>query len=83
MPRNRSFPPHLVRRPSGLFWRRRLPISHHAAPPASNRQFLCFSLRTHVIRDAKVLTRRLTEMSDLIFAANPSLIATDRAGTRT
>ncbi|WP_444966792.1 hypothetical protein [Roseovarius pacificus] len=32
--------------------------------------FLCFSLRRHVLRDAKILARRLTEMSDLVFAAD-------------
>ncbi len=31
---------------------------------------MCFSLRTHLPRDAKILARRLTEMSDLVFAAD-------------
>jgi hypothetical protein len=41
-------------------------------PPKNNlkKSFLCFSLRTHVLRDAKILARRLTEMSDLVFAAD-------------
>jgi len=31
---------------------------------------LCFSLRCQVLRDAKILARRLTEMSDMVFAAD-------------
>ncbi|MEM5542648.1 hypothetical protein WNY61_07845 [Sulfitobacter sp. AS92] len=34
------------------------------------KMFLCFSLRIHVLSEAKILTRRLTEMSDLVFAAD-------------
>ncbi|TNF12992.1 MAG: hypothetical protein EP320_10450 [Rhodobacteraceae bacterium] len=36
----------------------------------SKKLLLCFSLRTQVLRDAKILARRLTEMSDLVFAAD-------------
>lgn len=39
----------------------------------SQKSFLCFSLRTHVLRDAKILARRLTEMSDLVFAADAEM----------
>ncbi|OIQ25162.1 MAG: hypothetical protein BM562_17490 [Alphaproteobacteria bacterium MedPE-SWcel] len=35
---------------------------------------MCFSLRSHVLRDAKILARRLTEMSDLVFAADAEMI---------
>ena len=82
MPRNRSLPPHLEIRRNGYYWRRRLPRSlrdrggcDDAAKDETNRtpskkSFLCFSLRTHLPSDAKILARRLTEMSDLVFAAD-------------
>ena len=82
MPRNRSLPPHLEIRRSGYYWRRRLPRSLRDRGAAasgdpgkggctpSEKSFLCFSLRIHVLRDAKILARRLTEMSDLVFAAD-------------
>ncbi len=85
MPRNRSFPPHLEIRRSGFFWRRRLPRPRRgrgcslSGEPAteictpSKKSNLCFSLRTHVLRDAKILARRLTEMSDLVFAADAEM----------
>ena len=71
MPRNRSLPPHLERRQSGYFWRRRLPCPRLPRPnwTPSKKSFLCFSLRTHVPREAKILARRLTAMSDMVFAA--------------
>ena len=82
MPRNRSLPPHLEIRHGRYFWRRRITRTLRAGdPPAcaattekisdySKKRFLCFSLRSHVLRDAKILARRLTEMSDLVFAAD-------------
>lgn len=82
MPRNRSLPPHLEIRKTGYYWRRRLPRSlrdrggaFRSDPDETNctpstKSFLCFSLRIHVLRDAKILARRLTEMSDLVFAAD-------------
>lgn len=82
MPRNRSLPPHLEIRKSGYFWRRRLPrslrdrVTMPSADPdqevfiPSKKSFLCFSLRVHLLSDAKILARRLTEMSDLVFAAD-------------
>ncbi|WP_281967795.1 hypothetical protein [Roseovarius nanhaiticus] len=85
MPRNRSLPPYLEIRKSGYFWRRRLPRSlrdrggqSSGAPEdeiskISKKIFLCFSLRIHVLRDAKILARRLTEMSDLVFAADAEM----------
>ena len=85
MPRNRSLPPHLEIRRAGYYWRRRLPrpLCDRSSPslePArkektktSNQSFLCFSLRNHVFRDAKILARRLSEMSDLVFAANAEI----------
>ena len=85
MPRNRSFPPHLEIRRLGFYWRRRLSRSlsgpnadpalspGHVASPGPRKMFLCFSLRTHVMRDAKILARRLTEMSDLVFDADAEM----------
>lgn len=82
MPLNRSLPPHLEIRKSGYFWRRRLPRSLRdrvTMPPAdpdqgvftaSKKSFLCFSLLVHLLSDAKILALRLTEMSDLVFAAD-------------
>ncbi|WP_417274969.1 DUF6538 domain-containing protein [Celeribacter halophilus] len=79
-------PTHLETRRAGYYWRRRLPRSLQDHPKQSSnlseainttpskiffkKSFLCFSLRTHVLRDAKILARRLTEMSDLVFAAD-------------
>ncbi|SDY26057.1 hypothetical protein SAMN05444340_10514 [Citreimonas salinaria] len=85
MPRNRSLPPHLEIRRNGFYWRRRLPRSLRDRGGASSgaagndfrtpleKSFLCFSLRTHLPADAKILARRLTEMSDLVFAAGAEM----------
>lgn len=82
MPRNRSLPPHLEIRRNGYYWRRRLPrslrdrggcddaVGDETNRTPSKKSFLCFSLRTHLPSDAKTLARRLTEMSDLVFAAD-------------
>lgn len=82
MPRNRSLPPHLEIRRAGYFWRRRLPrtlrdrgevLSDRPEKEDATRPkkvFLCFSLRIQILRDAKILAHRLTEMSDLVFAAD-------------
>lgn len=82
MPRNRSLPPHLEIRRAGYYWRRRLPRSlrdrggvsrddpEETNCTPSKKSFLCFSLRTHVPANAKILAHRLTEMSDLVFAAD-------------
>ena len=41
--------PHLENRPGGYYWRRRIPkLSNH-----STNRFLAFSLRTHVLPDAR------------------------------
>ncbi|TMV14583.1 DUF6538 domain-containing protein [Arenibacterium halophilum] len=71
MPRNRSLPLHLEHRPAGYAWRRRVPRSLGAPTPSKplEREFFCFSLRTHVLRDAKILSARLTALSDKVFAA--------------
>lgn len=86
MPRQNQ--PHLERRPSGYYFRRRLPhlppsagsteASAKSPPEAGARKNLrappqtgsvCLSLRTHFLRDAKILARRLTAASDVLFAA--------------
>lgn len=72
MSRNRTLPHHLERRRSGYFWRRRWPrafLLKLDCTPSISSSF-CLSLRTHVLSDAKILARRLTEMSDLVFAAD-------------
>ena len=83
MPRPRHHPPHLETRRSGHYWRRRLPrslqcthpaSSNASVPTSSKKIFLCFSLKTHVSVDAKMLARRLTEMSDLVFAASAETV---------
>ena len=88
MPRNRSLPPHLEIRKTGYYWRRRLPRSlrdrggpsdagsGRAPCTPSKKSFLCLSLRTHVPANAKTLARRLTEMSDLVFAADSETMIT-------
>lgn len=59
---------HLEKYRSGFLWRRRWPLVFldlnfiHGA-------FLSFSLRTHLPADAKILARRLTALSDPVFAA--------------
>lgn len=62
---------HLERRGSLYYWRRRWPRAVLDRNPESflRRKFLLFPLRTDVLRDAKALARRLTDLSDLTFAA--------------
>ena len=80
MPRTRTLPPHLESRRSGYHWRRRLPRPARGGIDPPRKTFLCLSLRTHVFADAKTLARRLTAMSDQVFAADAETtmaIATD------
>ncbi len=91
VPRNRSLPSHLEIRRSGYYWRRRLPRISGPVSGASaaetggpkTKPFLCLSLRTHLPADAKYLVRRLTEMSDRIFAAGAGTAMTIALETRT
>ena len=70
MPRNRSLPPHLEIRRSGYAWRRQWPRAARGGKGEPLRdRFFCFSLHTQLLRDAKILAARLTEMSDMVFAA--------------
>ena len=67
MPMRMTNQPHLEYRPSGFHWRRRRP---RIAPGQKKfeKVFLLFSLRTHVLLDAKELARKLTLLSDVAFA---------------
>ena len=61
--------PHLEYRPSGFHWRRRWPRRILATiSPETRLRTLSFSLRTHVIPEAKALAHKLTLLSDLAFA---------------
>jgi integrase len=62
---------HLERRGTLFYWRRRWPKAVLDREPQTffSRRFLLFPLRTDVLRDAKALGRRLTDLSDLAFAA--------------
>lgn len=73
MPRNRSLPPpHLERRRSAWYWHRRWPraITAEGGCNPSRNFALCLSLRTEVLRDAKILGRRLTALADTVFAVH-------------
>lgn len=61
---------HLEYRASGFHWRRRWPKSLLNAGDCnpSAKSSLLFSLRTHVLVEAKVLAQRLTLLSDIAFA---------------
>lgn len=67
---------YLERRPSGYYFRRRIPALPRPAAEAEKKfqnsarfRFLCFSLRTQFLPEAKRLARRLTAASDALFAA--------------
>lgn len=67
---------YLERRPSGYYFRRRIPALPRPAAEAEKKfqnsarfRFLCFSLQTQFLPDAKRLARRLTAASDALFAA--------------
>ena len=62
--------PHLEYRPSGFHWRRRWPAAARRMPAkgGSRTRCLLFSLRTHVVPDARTLAQRLTLLSDCVFA---------------
>lgn len=78
MPRNRNLPLHLEYRRSGYTWRRRRPrgivrlqtiLGKPDMRTGTRGDCYCLNLHTHILPDAKTLSRRLTEMSDRIFAA--------------
>ena len=53
--------PHLEKRPSGFFFRRRIPRGQGQISNPDPKSALCLSLRTDVLRDAKLLVARLNE----------------------
>lgn len=62
----RSPQPHLERRPTGYFWRRRVPV---AVLPRFCISFLCFPLKTNLLPEAAAIARRLTAIADSCFSA--------------
>ncbi len=61
---------YLELRPTSYYWRRRVPARD------SNRfipAFFCFSLQTHVIREAADLARRITAISNICFNAETDM----------
>ncbi len=60
--------PHLELRPTGYYWRRRVPARETRR---FSERFFCFPLRTHVRREAAELARRLSAISELCFASEP------------
>jgi hypothetical protein len=54
--------PHLESRPTGYYWRRRVPASE---AKRFETAFFCFPLYTPLIREAADVARRLTAISDL------------------
>ena len=68
--------PHLECRPSGYYFRRRIPCAPPVTPGGARKSgtpaqtgAVCLSLRTQFLSDAKRIARRLTAASDLLFAA--------------
>ncbi len=60
--------PYLEKRPSGYFFRRRLPSSWQELVNPGQVSAICLSLRTDVLSDAKILVARLTALTDAAFA---------------
>lgn len=60
--------PHLEKRPSGFFFRRRLPRVFREISNPGQESALCLSLRTDVLSEAKILVARLTALTDAAFA---------------
>jgi len=60
--------PHLEYRPTGFHWRRRWPGRIRKICDSPEKSFLLFSLRSHVIPDARALAQKLTLLSDVAFA---------------
>lgn len=60
--------PYLEKRPSGFFFRRRLPKAWGEISNPGQNSALCVSLRTDVLSEAKILVARLTALTDMAFA---------------
>ena len=62
--------PHLERRSTGFYWRRRVPADRRSL---FTEPFFCFPLRTNLHREAAVLARRLSAISEFCFTAEPDV----------
>ncbi len=60
--------PYLEKRPSGYFFRRRLPTAWLEISNPRQSPALCLSLRTDVLSEARILVARLTAPTDAAFA---------------
>lgn len=58
--------PFLEARPTGFYWRRRVPA---AILPRYQTPFFCFPLKTQVLREAAAVASRITAISDICFRA--------------
>ncbi len=62
--------PHLESRPTGYYWRRRVPASE---AKRFETAFFCFPLHTPLIREAADVARHITAISDLCFYSENDL----------
>lgn len=60
--------PYLERRPSGFFFRRRIPTWLQEISNPDHGTNICLAMRTDVLSEAKTLARSLTALSDTAFA---------------
>ena len=60
--------PHLEKRPSGFFFRRRLPRAFREISNPGQSSAICLSLRTDVLSEATCRVRALTALTDLAVA---------------
>ncbi|MDP2083639.1 MAG: tyrosine-type recombinase/integrase [Gemmobacter sp.] len=58
--------PYLELRPTGYFWRRRVPV---AMSSRYSNPFFCFPLKTDLLREAAAVAGRITAISDICFRA--------------
>ncbi|SCY07161.1 site-specific integrase [Paracoccus tibetensis] len=58
--------PHLELRPTGFFWRRRVPV---AVLPRYSTSVFCFPLKTNLLREAAAVAARITAIADICFRA--------------
>lgn len=65
-----SSQPYLEHRPTGYFWRRRVPV---AVLPRYSVTFFCFPLKTDVLREAAAVARRITAIADICFHAETAV----------
>lgn len=60
--------PYLEKRPSGFFFRRRIPTRMREISNPDHGSNICLAMRTDVLSEAKTLARSLTALSDTAFA---------------